>query len=136
MPAPPSRTFRLDVPGVGAFAFRRRTLGDEIAIASRYDALVGEVTNPSPLLDSLASAAATLRVLTVEAPIGWGPGELLDMDLLDEDRTGDLLRVYGALCAREDEFRPPEKRRFTKARPGHVPDAGGVVPPEVRPPAD
>lgn len=64
-PLPLARVFTVDVPGVGSFTFRRRTLGDDIRIMALYDAMLGGVTEPSALLDSLATAIATLRTLAV-----------------------------------------------------------------------
>lgn len=130
------RIIALDVSGVGAFTFRRRTLGDDIAIMARYDAMLGGIAQPSPLLDSLATAVATYRTLALSFPKGWEPEKIAEMDVLGDDRTADLLRVFGALSAREDEFRPPEKRRFQAAREGEGEQPRGVVPAEIQPPAD
>lgn len=44
-PLPLARVFTVDVPGVGSFTFRRRTLGDDIRIMALYDAMLGGVTD-------------------------------------------------------------------------------------------
>jgi hypothetical protein len=130
--------FPLEVPGVGSFTFRRRTLADDLAIQAHYDRLCGGVTSPSSYLDTMATALATYRVLAASWPgqtkaagDPWAPAMVEQMDLLDDDRTGQLLKVYGALSAREDEFRPPAKRRG--AAPGESPgeQPGDLVPPPV-----
>lgn len=131
-----SRIITLDLPGIGAFTFRRRTLGDDITIMARYDAMLGGVAQPSPLLDSLATAVATYRTLALSWPKEWEPEKIAEMDVLADDRTADLLRVFGALSAREDEFRPPEKRRFQAAGKDAGDQPGGVVPAEIQPAAD
>ena len=131
-----SRIIHVNVPGVGDFTFRRRTLGDDITIMARYDRMLGGITQPSPLLDSLATAVATYGTLALSWPKGWEPEKIVEMDVLAEDRTADLLRVFGALSAREDEFRPPEKRRFQAPREGNGEHARSVVPPEIQPAAD
>lgn len=130
-----SRIITLPVPGIGDFTFRRRTLGDDITIMTRYDAMLGGIAQPSPLLDSLATAVATYRTLALSWPKGWDPEKIAEMDVLAEDRTADLLRVFGALSAREDEFRPPEKRRFQAPREADGGQPGSVVPAEIQPPA-
>lgn len=130
------RIIALPIPGIGDFTFRRRTLGDDITIMARYDAMLGGVAQPSPLLDSLATAVATYRTLALSWPKGWEPEAIAEMDVLGDDRTSDLLRVFGALSAREDEFRPPAKRRFKATGEAAGEQPAGVVPPEIQPPAD
>lgn len=132
-----ARVFTVDVPGIGAFTFRRRTLGDDIRIMALYDAMLGGVAQPSALLDSLATAVSTLRVLATTWPSdAWHPERLAQMDVLEDDRTSELLQVFGALSAREDEFRPPQKRRFQAPRPEEGEQPRDVVPPPLPPAAD
>lgn len=137
MAASPTRaTFTIDVPGIGKFTFRRRTIRDDIAIAARWETLLGGITSPSVYLDSLASAVATYEALAVAYPEGWEPATVAEMDAVMDDRITELRTVYGALCAREDEFRPVEKRRLQAAGQSPEQDAGGVVPQEVSAAAD
>lgn len=134
---PTGRVFTVEVPGIGTFTFRRRTLGDDIRIMALYDGMLGGVAQPSALLDSLATAVATLRTLAVAWPSeAWQPDRLAQMDVLADDRTAALLQVFGALSAREDEFRPAAQRRFQAPREDAGPQPGDVVPPAIQPAAD
>jgi hypothetical protein len=136
-PSPLPATFTLDMPDLGKFTFRRRTIGDDLRIMADYDRLTGGLENPSQLLDSLATALATYKVLAAGWPSPeWAPLRVEQMDTLADDRTAALLSLFGALSAREDEFRPEAKRRFKAAGPGPSEEPGGVVPPEIQPSAD
>jgi hypothetical protein len=129
-------TFSVTVENIGAFTFRSRSIGDEIKIMAAYDALLGGLANPSSYLDSVASALSTYQVLAVAWPTGWAPAEVAQMDAKKDDRIGDLLRVFGALSLREDQFRPEAARRFKSAGQGNGEQPGGVVPPPLQPTAD
>ncbi|RVT91415.1 hypothetical protein EOD42_22430 [Rhodovarius crocodyli] len=131
-----STVFPVKVDGIGAFTFRRRTIGDEIKIQAAYDEMVGGLAEPSSYLDSLATAMATYTVLANTWPGGWAPAEVKEMDAVMDDRIKDLLRVHGAFCLREDVFRPEGQRRFKALGQGSVADAGSVVPPQVQPAAE
>jgi len=124
------------VDGIGTFSFRRRTIGDEIKIQAAYDAMVGGLAEPSSYLDSLATAVSTYTVLANSWPEGWAPSEVHEMDAVMSDRITDLIRVHGALCLREDEFRPEGKKRFKAPGQGAVGDTGSVVPPQIQPAAE
>jgi len=124
------------VDGIGTFSFRRRTIGDEIKIQAAYDAMVGGLAEPSSYLDNLATAVATYTVLANSWPEGWAPAEVKEMDAVMSDRITDLIRIHGALCLREDEFRPEGKKRFKAPGQGTVGNAGSMVPPQIQPPPE
>lgn len=130
------RTFTIDVPNIGTFTFRRRTIGDSITIQARYDTLLAGCEAPSSYLDLIASALATYRTLAVSWPPGWEPEKVAQMDAVEDDRITELVTIYGALSAREDEFRPPAKRRFQKMGEGRGEQPGSLVPAEIQPAAD
>jgi hypothetical protein len=136
-PAPLPATFTVDMPDLGKFTFRRRNLGDDLRIMADYDRITGGLESPSSLLDSLATALATYKVLAAAWPSAeWAPLRVEKMDTLADDRTAQLLSLFGALSAREDEFRPAAKRRFAAPGPGPSEEPGDVVPPEIQPPAE
>lgn len=128
--------FVVKVEGLGTWTFRHRNLRDEISIQAKFDALVEGIAAPSNYLDVLATALSTYQVLAVTWPEGWSPQEVAEMDAVMDDRIADLRRVHGAFCLREDEFRPDGKRRYAPKGPGDMQEPGGVVSPEIQPPAD
>ncbi len=136
-PNRPPQMLVVEVPNVGRFVFRRRTIGDEIRIGALYEERLGGVAAPTPSLDLLVSAFATLRVLCADHPPGWEPHLLEQVDALAEpNRTSLMIQVYGALSAREDEFRPEAHKRVQKAGPGDGADRRVPVPEKVQPSAD
>lgn len=137
-PSLPPKTFTVTVEGIGDFAFRRRTIGDDIKIAVAYERLTGGI-GPSPMsfLDHIASALATYRVLAASWPSPeWAPELVEQMDTLADNRTADLARIFGAFSAREDEFRPAAKRRSEEAGKGEGGQPGDVVQAKIQPTAD
>lgn len=131
-----SKTITVPVDGIGAFAFRRRTLADEIRIQARWEALTGGVEAPSRYLDTLATAVATYETLAIAWPSEqWAPSAITALDML-AGPVDDLLRIHGAFSAREDTFRPPAKRVLQAPSPSPGAQSGDVVSAEIQPPAD
>ncbi len=104
------KTFPLSIEGIGQFAFRHRTLRDDMRIASEYSRLTEGVETPTKALDVFADIVSTLKVLSVEAPKGWTPAELDDMDPLDPETYTRLVSVYNALREKETFFRQTPSR--------------------------
>lgn len=95
-------TFTVHVDGAGTFVFLRRTMRAELSVAAEFSRLIEGVATPTPFLEQTAGILATLKVLTKSSPDGWDPEAL---DPLDQDSYSTLLKVHGALRAREAEFR-------------------------------
>lgn len=102
------RTFGLDVEGVGNFAFRHRTMRDELRIATEYSRLTEGIDTPSKQLDAIANMLSTVKVLCAEPPDGW---DIETMDPLDPQTFAQLFTVYSALRERE---------KFFRSRPGQT----------------
>lgn len=102
MPRAASNTdFTVPVEGVGTFVFGRRKMADHIKVNVEY-ARMTEGVEPTPWLDMVATWLSVLKVLTVRAPEGFVVDEL---DPLDDETYGKLLKVHAALRAKEDSFR-------------------------------
>ncbi|MFJ2528451.1 hypothetical protein [Pseudomonas helmanticensis] len=99
---PSDTDFHEEIPGVGQFVFARRTMRDEMRIASEYSRLTEGVMTPTPFLATVAGWIATLKVLIVAAPDAW---DLDEMDPLDEDAYNRIAKVNNALRQREGQFR-------------------------------
>lgn len=98
--------FVITVEGIGAFTFSKRTLRSGFAIAAEYARLTeGEPLDA--LIGRFAEAVATLKVLMVDAPAGWGPADLDDLSPFDDATYANLLKVWGALSDKEETFRRP-----------------------------
>lgn len=98
-------TFIEPVEGIGTFTFTKRRMREQFRVEAEF----ARLTEGAPVaadVSSLAMSVACLRVLTVEAPEGWN---LDEMDPEDGDTYSKILRVYGALRAREDAFRAKPK---------------------------
>jgi hypothetical protein len=96
--------YQVTVEGIGTFTFMRRRMREEMAIAAEYSRMTEGVDVPTAWLDNVAGWIAQLKTLTVYAPSGW----TLDLDLMDpeDDETYQrLIRVHGALRAKEASFR-------------------------------
>lgn len=96
------KQYPIEIPGVGNFVFRRRVMRDEFKIGAEYSRLTEGVETPVQWLDLIATATATLKVLTVEAPAGW---DIDGMDPEDGATYSRIMEVYGALRAAEARFR-------------------------------
>lgn len=130
---PSDTDFHEDVPSVGQFVFARRTMRDEMRIASEYSRLTEGVMIPTPFLATVAGWIATLKVLIVSAPGGW---DLDEMDPLDDDVYDKISKVNGALRRREGQFR--EKKGTGSKSTGQVPGGNDqlLVPAQVSPVTD
>lgn len=96
-----STDFDVTVEGVGVFTFGRRKMADEIAIQVEYARMIDGV-QPTDWLALVAGWIASLKVLTVRAPAGW---DIEEMDPLDDETYGRLMRVHAALVEQEHSFR-------------------------------
>jgi hypothetical protein len=105
----PAKTFTIDVDGVGTFTFRRRVLRDEFRISAEYTRLTEGVENPPEWLDNFADAVASIKALVVDAPEGWGKGEIDNLDPYDESTYKNIVAVRTALHEKEFFFRAPGK---------------------------
>lgn len=103
---------KITVEGIGEFAFRRRTLGDQMRIEGDSDRMLGGPVS-DPGLRGISLALATLGRLTEMAPEGW---DIEAVDPLDENAVARILKVHEALRAAEDEFR--RQRREARTRMG------------------
>jgi hypothetical protein len=100
--------YTVDVDGVGTFIFSKRKQRAQFRIKAELVRLTEGVTLSED--DHLfAVAMATLKVLTLEAPKGWTPSDLDNLDPFDEDVQRKLLNVFLALRAREESFRGKPK---------------------------
>lgn len=94
-------TFNVDVDGIGAFTFYKRTLRQQFKIEAEASRVLG-----GPIEDDVlkmgAGAYATLLVLTVEAPEGW---DLDGFDPLNDDDTVKIFAVHRRLREVEAGFR-------------------------------
>ena len=105
--------FDVNVEGIGTFRFGKRKMADEIKIQVEYARMI-EGVEPTEWLASVCGWISTLRTLTVLAPDGW---DIDEMDPLDDDSYGKLLRVHAALTEKERSFRSSK---------GEVGEAGGA----------
>lgn len=131
--APGAKEFVESVDGIGTFTFARRNMRSELAIAAEFSRLSEGIATPSAFLETVGGWIATLKVLTLVAPDGW---VLDEMDPLDDENYARLMKVHGALRAREDLFRgKPESKREDQRTGGGAVDSV-LVPAQVQPGAD
>jgi hypothetical protein len=98
--------YHLDVDDVGHFVFARRMMRDEMRIAAEFSRLTEGVDTPTTYLAQMCTWMATLKVLLVEGPTGW---DVDTLDPLEQDSYDKILLVYGALRAKEEDFRRQAK---------------------------
>jgi hypothetical protein len=98
--------YQVSVEGLGAFTFARRTMRDEFAVAAEYSRLTEGVPTPTDFLHFYARAFATIKVLQVVAPAGWG---VENLDPQEDASYAQLIAVFDAVRAQEADFRrkPP-----------------------------
>ena len=120
-----SPTFTLDVPEVGSFVLRKRTMELEFAIQAEYSRLTRGVPTPTVTLSLFAGIVASLRVLTVRAPDGWS---LDACDPLDDDTYNRLFAVGEALREKEASFRRKPGQAGAGAGQEVRADGGALVP--------
>jgi hypothetical protein len=131
--APGSKEFVVPIDGIGTFTFARRNMRSELAIAAEFSRLSEGIATPSAFLETVGGWIATLKVLTLNAPENWVLDEL---DPLDDENYARLMKVHGALRAREDEFRKkPKSGREDQREAGGAVD-GVLVPAQVQPGAN
>lgn len=118
--APSTSDFHVDVEGIGNFVFARRTMRDELRIAAEFSRYTEGVKTPTDFLETIGGWMATLKVLAVSVPHNWDPESL---DPFDDDTHEKILKVYGALRAKEGSFRKAKQAASEAGRSGAVPDA-------------
>lgn len=136
MRAPRESDFYVDVEGIGRFRFGRRTYGDRLKIRAEFarltKAYVEHDEKGDELLDAdlagMASVISAYKTLMVECPAGWEDLERVDMNL-HPDIELQSYRVYAALKAKEDSFRPVAAPASEAIGQGNAPDDGVLVPP-------
>jgi len=96
--------FNVDVEGFGRFVFGRRTKEDVYKIRSRYNVLTeGNYLADGRVGDLGGLGLVTLQTLLVSAPETFN---LEAMDpLMDDDFEEKIMKVFGALRAKEQSFR-------------------------------
>lgn len=94
--------FTVEVEGVGAFTYGRRTIGDSLKIRARYLELVAGHGDDIEMA-ATASAVATHEVLCVACPDGWS--DLLKVDSTNPDAVSKVFELSAAVGEKEDSFR-------------------------------
>jgi hypothetical protein len=86
-----------DVPGIGAFTCKPRTLAAQIAVEQSYRKTLGgdEASAPEGLV-SIALIHAQLANLLAQVPEGFN---------LDEAHVDDCIAIFAALRSAEERFR-------------------------------
>lgn len=114
MPIPP--TFPVEVPDLGTFTFRKRTIELQVRIQTKAIEITGGRVD-DPELKDISAAIATLKVLLVGGPDGWTTDSL---DPFDREVSAQLWKVFGALRVAEDRF-----RGGAEAQPPRMGDGAG-----------
>jgi hypothetical protein len=109
-------TYVVNVPDVGAFEIRKRTLRVQMAIHAELNRLTegAPLATLSDWFIDLCGLVAELKGLIIHAPDGWS---MEDVDPLD-DGYDRLRAVYRAIRTQEDSFR-------IKAKGDQTTGAGG-----------
>lgn len=102
MPTPNATDFYIDVEGVGNFRIARRTMRSELQIGAEYSRLTEGVETPTEWLANVAAWLATLKVVVVEGPAGFGMDEI---DPMDPAIYNKLFLIYEAVSEKENSFR-------------------------------
>lgn len=123
--------FPVEVPDVGTFIFRRRTMRDQLLMQAEFQQLSAGHSGQVERL--AAEAMATLPRLTVEAPPGWDYDAL---DPLDPEDWAKLGQVFGGLRDAEGKFRGDVAPKRPGVGAGDGTDGGIPVPPPLQPPPD
>lgn len=97
----PATTHTEEVPGIGTFTFRRRTIRDQVGIQAEELRILGGPCQDDELR-TMARALAELGALTVTAPEGWN---IADVDPFDDEAMMRVFQVYGVLRAAGARFR-------------------------------
>ena len=115
-----SKTYQLEVPGVGSFEIRRRAMAVSIAVTAEYNRLTEGQDVVSDFFGRFCTVYATLKVLIVSGPRGW---DLDEMDPDDEQSYETMNKVFAAIRAQEDSFR----RGISAERQSAGEGSGGVA---------
>ncbi|MDR3515189.1 MAG: hypothetical protein P4M00_05190 [Azospirillaceae bacterium] len=99
-----TKTFTVDVDGVGRFVFRQRQIRDTLRIEAETCRILGGPLSDPIVADYVHSARcmATLALLTVQAPDGWSIDQA---DPFDDEAFAILWKVHAGLRQQEDSFR-------------------------------
>jgi hypothetical protein len=122
----------IEVPDLGTFKFRHRTIKDQLWIEREAMEMLGGETE-SAHLRSCAIALATVERLTIEAPDGW---DIQTVDPLDGGAVSEVYRVFGELVSTESRFRGRPLPAGKAVGTGAVADPGVLVPAEIQPGAE
>lgn len=100
--------FVIDVPELGTFEIKRRTMKVQMQIHAELNRLTegAPLASLSDWFMDLSGMVAELKVLIVASPDGWSLDNVDPMD----DGYDQLRAVYRAIRAKEDSFRPKTKR--------------------------
>jgi hypothetical protein len=115
-------TYVVNVPDVGTFEVRKRTLRVQMAIHAELNRLTegAPLATLSDWFIDLCGLVAELKGLIIKAPDGWS---MEDIDPLD-DGYDRLRAVYRAIRTQEDSFR-------TQAKGDQATGAGGSEQPAM-----
>ena len=135
--------FYVDVEGIGRFRFGRRSYGDRLKIRAEFARLTKSYVEydekGDEILDvdvaGMASVISAYKTLMVECPAGWEDMEAVDI-LAVPDVEIQSFRIYAALKAKEDSFRPQAKPAREAVGEGNAPDHGVLVPAVLPPVAE
>lgn len=133
MRKPSATDFVVQVEGLGAFTFAKRTLGDELRIQAEHSRIIDGNEAPTNWLYNLAVWMSALRVLMVAAPLNW---KLEELDPLDPETFDQISRVYVGLREKEESFRRKPGEAGQGAGSGNCEDDRLLVPAEVQSPAE
>lgn len=95
-----SNTLTVEVPDLGTFIFRRRTIRDNFWIDGEATRLLGGPVD-DPLLAVAAKAYATVQRLLVTSPPGWN---LRDLNAYSSKAMQEVFAVAEALGGAEARF--------------------------------
>ena len=100
-------TYVVNVPNIGTFEIRKRTLGVQMKIHAELNRLTegAPLSTLSDWFIDLCGLVAELKGLIIKAPDGWS---MDDLDPLD-DGYDRLRAVYRAIRVQEDSFRTQAK---------------------------
>ncbi len=115
-------TYVVNVPDIGTFEVRKRTLRVQMAIHAELNRLTegAPLATLSDWFIDLCGLVAELKGLIIKAPDGWS---MEDIDPLD-DGYDRLRAVYRAIRTQEDSFR-------TQAKGDQTTGAGGSEQPAM-----
>lgn len=101
------------IEGVGAFVFKRRTMGLGIAVEAEMVRIMGGSFVSHGGIVTASRQLADLRVLTAQAPEGW---DLEELDPFDDDASEKLTKVWEAFREAEITFLRERREQRAAAR--------------------